>query len=45
VPVVDFVSYVGGPQPLDHPLPAGSVIRFTLTGEDVEVTLAEPPTD
>jgi hypothetical protein len=42
-PVVDFVAYLGGPQPLDDPLPPGSVIRFELNGDVVDVTMREPP--
>jgi hypothetical protein len=43
-PVVDFVAYVGGPQPLDDPLPAGTVIRFELNGGVVSVTMRTPST-
>jgi hypothetical protein len=44
-PVVDFVAYLGGPQPLEDPLPPGSVIRFELNGDVVDVTMREAPAD
>lgn len=42
-PVVDFVAYRGGPQPLDTPLAEGTVIRFELHGDVVDVTMREAP--
>ncbi|GAA1959777.1 hypothetical protein [Microbacterium deminutum] len=41
-PVVDFVSYLGGPQPLDEQLRVGTVIRFELDGDVVDVTMRVP---
>ncbi|WP_344063581.1 hypothetical protein [Microbacterium pumilum] len=41
-PTVDFVAYPGSPQPLDDIVPVGTVIRFELHGDEVDVTLREP---
>ncbi|WP_137844865.1 hypothetical protein [Microbacterium sp. 2FI] len=42
-PSVDFVMYPGTLNPLDEPFPVGSLIRFTLRDDVVEVWKAEAP--
>jgi hypothetical protein len=42
-PSVDFVMYAGLLNPLDEPFPEGSILRFTLRDDVVEVWKATAP--